>query len=282
MRTQSAIPALAIGVASSSRAFSLWGYGSSKTPAQDASSLASSSNESASAATVSPPVSSPPVDTATNPTADIDLANAPANMDLSSITDLVNQQENILTMPENIGYLQKIGLDYGYGPTSIMQWIVEHIHVYSGWGWGASIVATAFLVRVLMVYPQIMSMQNAGKMQLMKQDPRHDEVMARVKAGQQTRNMAEMQKGQYLSKKLREEYGVSILRSFFGLVQLPFTFGLFRLITGMSTLPVPAFENAGFLWFTDLTQSDPYFLLPLGAAGFMIGGMRVRNPVPDL
>lgn len=185
-------------------------------------------------------------------------------------------------MPENIGYLQKIGLDYGYGPTSIMQWIVEHIHVYSGWGWGASIVATAFLVRVLMVYPQIMSMQNAGKMQLMKQDPRHDEVMARVKAGQQTRNMAEMQKGQYLSKKLREEYGVSILRSFFGLVQLPFTFGLFRLITGMSTLPVPAFENAGFLWFTDLTQSDPYFLLPLGAAGFMIGGMRVRNPVPDL
>ena len=90
---------------------------------------------------MSPPVSSPPVDTATNPTADIDLANAPANMDLSSITDLVNQQENILTMPENIGYLQKIGLDYGYGPTSIMQWIVEHIHVYSGWGWGAFTLA---------------------------------------------------------------------------------------------------------------------------------------------
>lgn len=214
---------------------------------------------------------------ASNPTVpDVDLGNAPANMDLSSISDLVSQQENILTMPEHIGYLNKIGLDYGYGPTSVMQWILEHIHVYTGWGWGASLVATAFLVRAIMFYPQVIGMQNGAKMQLMKQDPRHDEVMARVKLGQQTRNMAEMQKGQYLSKKLREEYGVSIGRSFMGLIQLPFTFGLFRLITGMATLPVPAFETSGFLWFTDLTQTDPYFLLPLGAAGFMIGGMQVR------
>ncbi|KAK0383676.1 hypothetical protein NLU13_9587 [Sarocladium strictum] len=276
LRAKVSTAALALGPASSSRAFSLWGYGSKKS-AEEASTPPAAPTEAVASAPATTTTPSPPADIASNPTAELDLGNAPANMDLSSITDLVSQQENILTMPENIGYLHKIGLDYGYGPTSVMQWIVEHIHVYSGWGWGASIVATALVVRVLMFYPQVISMQNAGKMTIMKQDPRHEEVMARIKAGQAARNMAEMQKGQYLSKKLREEYGVSIGRGFIGLAQLPFTFGLFRLVTGMSTLPVPAFENAGFFWFTDLTQTDPYFLLPLGAAGFMIGGMKLMN-----
>lgn len=280
LRAKVAISSLALGSASSSRAFSLWGYGSKK-PAEEVASTPSPAEPTATAPTTAADYS-PPANVASNPAAgEVDLGNAPANMDLSSITDLVNQQENILTMPENIGYLHKIGLDYGYGPTSVMQWIVEHIHVYSGWGWGASIIATALVVRALMFYPQVMSMQNAAKMTLMKQDPRHEEVMQRIKAGQAQRNMAEMQKGQYLSKKLREEYGVSIGRGFIGLVQLPFTFGLFRLVTGMSTLPVPAFESAGFLWFTDLTQADPYFLLPLGAAGFMLGGMKVRSVPTD-
>lgn len=266
-------PMFSVGATSSTRSFSLWGYGSSKSAevtspsAVPEPSLAEtkSATTASGSAPVDPIVSQPPPD----------LANAPAETELSSISNFVEQHESILNMPEHIGYLKSLGLDYGWGPASVMQWVIEHIHVYTGLGWGGSIVATAFLVRAVMFYPHIASMINNARMQVMRQDPRFDESTNMIKSGQANRNMAEMQKGQYLGKKLREEYNVAVMKSFYGLLPIPFTFGMFRVITGMGKLPVPSYEHAGFAWFTDLSASDPYFLLPLGAVGFMIAGMRV-------
>ena len=35
----------------------------------------------------------------------------------------------------------------------------------------------------------------------------------------------------------------------------------------MADLPVPGFKDGGFLWFTDLSLADPYYVLPF------LGGM---------
>lgn len=47
------------------------------------------------------------------------------------------------------------------------------------------------------------------------------------------------------------------------IIQGVFGFCAFRLLRAMSNLPVPGLETGGLLWITDLTQTDPYFLLPL-------------------
>lgn len=200
-----------------------------------------------------------------------------SEIDLSSISDIVNGKD-ILNMPEQLGYLHAIGLDYGWGPTSLMQWTLEHVHIWMGLGWGASIMATAFVLRAIMFYPQIRSLKFNAVMQNMRKDPRSQEAMKLIQQGFQERDTEMRQKGQYLNKMLREQYGASNWGMLWSLMQIPFTFGLFRIVSGMTHIPVPSLETAGFLWFTDLTATDPYFILPAVGTALMIGALVVCFP----
>lgn len=201
----------------------------------------------------------------------------PSDFDLASIADLGSA--NILNLPEDIGYLSKLGLDYGWGPTSVMQWVLEHVHVYSGWEWGASIVATALLLRVAMFYPQIRALKFNAAMQKMKADPRGKEAMDLVKQGYQTGDKEMLQKGQFMNKMLKEEYGAATSGMLWSFLQIPFSFGLFRIIGGMAHIPVPSLETSGFLWFQDLTATDPYFILPAIGSSLLFGALLVSSPI---
>ena len=86
----------------------------------------------------------------------------------------------------------------------------------------------------------------------------------------------------FIQQKLMAEYGVSYKKMLWGFAPVPFTYGMFRAINGMGSLPVPSFENAGFLWFTDLASADPYYILPFVSVGMMLGGMKVRIQDPSV
>jgi YidC/Oxa1 family membrane protein insertase len=61
---------------------------------------------------------------------------------------------------------------------------------------------------------------------------------------------------------LYKEWGYSPFVNFFGIVQIPIFFAMFRALYRSANLPVPGFQNGGTLWFTDLTAIDPFFILP--------------------
>jgi YidC/Oxa1 family membrane protein insertase len=61
------------------------------------------------------------------------------------------------------------------------------------------------------------------------------------------------------------------------LIQVPLSFGGFRLFRGMAALPVPAFETEKWLWTSDLTQSDPLYILPIISAASLYMSMRVSS-----
>jgi YidC/Oxa1 family membrane protein insertase len=46
-------------------------------------------------------------------------------------------------------------------------------------------------------------------------------------------------------------------------------FSAFRFLRAMGELPVPGMAHDGFLWFTDLTARDPYFVLPFATSAIM-------------
>ncbi|KOS17088.1 Mitochondrial inner membrane protein OXA1 [Escovopsis weberi] len=214
-----------------------------------------------------------PIDASPAATAAAEPAVPTTEIDLSA---LINA-EDILNMPEGLGYLHAIGLDYGWGFTSTMQWVLEHVHVYSGLGWGGSVVATAFLLRAVMFYPQLQSLRFNAVMQRMRRDPRSNEAIRLVQQGFQDGNMEVRQKGQVLNKMLRQEYGVSNWGIVWGFMQIPFTFGLFRTVSGMTHIPVPSLESAGYLWFTDLTTTDPYFVLPAAGTALMMAAVAINS-----
>lgn len=225
-------------------------------------------NNTVSAASVPPPPVSPPL---TEPPV------TPTEFDTKGLFDSLTGQD-ILDLPaDTIGYLNSLGLEHGYpGFSWAMQFALEHIHVYSGWSWGTSIIATAFALRIAMFFPHIFAQQSAARMARMQADPRAKEMIrlskeAMAKGGDMELN----QRSAFLRKMLKEEYGVKNSSFLWSFLQIPFTFGLFNVIRQMSAVPVPGLESAGFLWFADLTSRDPYFILPALATGLMVSSMTV-------
>ncbi|KAK7420826.1 hypothetical protein QQZ08_010226 [Neonectria magnoliae] len=272
-----AAPAVLGGV----RTLSLWGYSiygkkKTETPAIDA--VETTTTPIAPEISAQPTVVDTPVaaEVLATPAETVAVTpTLPSDLDLASIADLGSA--NILNMPEGLGFLSAIGLDYGWGPTSVMQWVLEHVHVWGSIGWGGSIIATALILRAVMFYPQIRSLRFNAAMNLMRQDPRGKEAMDLVKKGYQTGDREILQKGQFLNKMVREQYGAHNSGMLWSFLQIPFSFGLFRIIGGMSNIPVPSLETSGFLWFSDLTASDPFFILPALGSGLLFGAMMVNS-----
>ncbi|KAH8805758.1 mitochondrial export translocase-like protein Oxa1 [Xylogone sp. PMI_703] len=170
-------------------------------------------------------------------------------------------------IPEHIGYLKSLGLDYGWGPTSVMEWILEHVHVYAGTPWWASIALTAVLVRIVMIKPYIDAAANSAKLATIKPilDPIRNEMMQARVAGDTTRMMSLRQD----ISRINRRAGIQTWKSFVPLVQVFVGYGTFILLRGMSKLPVPGLETGGALWFYNLTYPDPYMIIPAATAGVL-------------
>lgn len=183
--------------------------------------------------------------------------------DFSSLGDL--DGASLLNIPETIGYLHNLGLDYGWGPTALCQWVLEHLHVWGGLPWWASIMGLCLAVRAVMAKPALVAQQEGVKMNKMRADPLFNSLnekwMMSIAASGSVPQSELMQLRMQMNL-VRERYGVKMWKMFLPMLQAPIAFGGFRLLTGMGTLPVPGLETAGTLWFTDLTVADPYMVLP--------------------
>jgi YidC/Oxa1 family membrane protein insertase len=62
----------------------------------------------------------------------------------------------------------------------------------------------------------------------------------------------------------------------FMIMQMWIGIGAFRCLRAMGTLPVPGMVEDGFLWFSDLTSRDPYFVLPLLTTTIFYATIKVK------
>lgn len=182
---------------------------------------------------------------------------------LDSIDSLNPNEINIHDIPETVGYLKELGLDYGWGPTAICEWVLEHAHFSLGLSWGWSIVAVAALIRAATFYPAFLAQRESQKMAELRKIPLYSELSQRMMSlamkggGAQEAAMAKMQ-----IDLMEREHNIKKSRLAFSFLQIPFAFGMFKLCRAMAALPVPGMESQGFLWFSDLTMHDPFFILP--------------------
>lgn len=163
--------------------------------------------------------------------------------------------------PEQIGYLKDLGLDYGWGPTAFIQTLLEHVHIYSSTPWWGSIILTALLIRLALMRAYINAADTSARMAVLTPDIAP--LKAQMKVAQQNQNKLELGRLTQEVRNLYKAADVKIWKVFVPMLQVPLGFGTFRLLRGMSELPVPGLENGGFLWLKDLTVADPYFILPL-------------------
>jgi YidC/Oxa1 family membrane protein insertase len=158
-----------------------------------------------------------------------------------------------------------------------MEFMVEHLHIFGGLTWGASIIGSAVLIRLFVFRP---SMQSSNISVRMKQaNPILEPLRAEYKEAtlakdtiKQTQTAAQMR---MLMKEYNISYGKMLLPA---IIQVPLSFGAFRLFRGMASLPVPALETEHWLWTSDLTQSDPLVILPIVSAASLYTSLRVSSP----
>ena len=168
----------------------------------------------------------------------------------------------IANLEPHIGWLKELGLDFGWGPVSMMQWYLEHIYVYSGLPWAGAAILATILTRVLLFRKYLdaadMSARNATLTPVLAP------LNERLRASRRNKDQGEMLEAYRMIQATKQKYGIKIRTMFVPmLIQMPIGYATFRLTRKMAALPVPGLDGSHFFWVSDLTQADPTFILPI-------------------
>lgn len=267
--------------------WSLWPFGSGTTqqpsaavptsapetatavPASSPSLWDSPSKLPADAAQASPTVNSAPTSDATAASTGLS-GSGPESSNLSSVLPESFDElciQNILDMPEQIGYLKDLGLDFGWGPTAMCEWLVEHLHVTAGLEWWGAIGAAALIIRLAMVWPSILGAKYSGRMQIVSKDPEFIQAQDEFKFAVSQQDQTAIMKHRGTMLRLQRAAGTSTFKAIMPpMIAIPLSYGMFRLLRAMAALPVPSLETGGIAWFADLSVYDPTYALPMATA----------------
>lgn len=190
---------------------------------------------------------------------------------LTSFQDPANIPEQVTSMTsDQIGYLESIGLGNGYGPTALVEHLLEYTHVYTGLPWWGTIVAATVAVRLVLFPLYVKASANGAKMSHAKPelDVLTREMREAANVNQQSM-VREKQKG------IMKKYDVKLSHMFLPFCQFPIAYGFYRSLRTMAEYPVDGFSSQGYAWFQDLSVADPYLGLHVISAGMVMLMMRL-------
>lgn len=179
---------------------------------------------------------------------------------------------------DHAGHLKELGLDYGHGMTTIFERTIEQIYLSSGWGWAGSIMAAGVVVRCATFFFQALSSDKMAGLAALKPltEPIQKKMEAAIARGdKQQEHIYKMQQAQIM----KPHMGGMFSMGGFMIVQAWIGFSAFRCLRAMGDLPVPGMASDGFLWFTDLTTRDPYFLLPAATTAIFYAIFKVSQSI---
>lgn len=145
--------------------------------------------------------------------------------------------------------------------------------MYAGVSWGGAIIGTSLVVRLILIKFVKDANDMGQRMRAVK--PLTDVYLKQMQQGRAQGDRTMVMKAARERSKVHKANGVQFYKLIIPIIQVPLGFGIFRLLRGMSALPVPGFEEGGLYWFSDLTMADPYGILPLVTAGMYHFSFRV-------
>lgn len=173
----------------------------------------------------------------------------------------------------DIGFLREAGLDFGWGPASMMQSLFEYVHIYGGTPFWGTIVISAFVVRAF-VFPLIIQASETGA-RLAAVRPVLQPLQEKMKAAAAAKDTRAMQAARQEAKEVYSATGIKLWKMALPFLQIPLGFGSWRVLRNMAEAGVPGMTTGGFLWLPNLTIPDPYFITPFVCAAFQHLSMRV-------
>ncbi|KAG9012840.1 Mitochondrial inner membrane protein oxa1 [Tulasnella sp. JGI-2019a] len=188
-----------------------------------------------------------------------------------SIADLITTP---LANGDHIGDLSSLGLG-GWSPAGIVQTILEQIHVTTGLPWWASILTLAAVVRIASLPLHIRVVANNSRMAYATK--RVKAATEKIKESQATGDKMALMKASMEMRQAYTDAGASPLVGLLGLVQMPIGIAMFFGIKWMCNLPVESMKTGGLAWFTDLTMSDPTYVLPIVSTAAFVAMLKLAS-----
>ncbi|KAI6366326.1 hypothetical protein MCOR25_005143 [Pyricularia grisea] len=261
------------------RSLSLWPWSSGLSGGDKFPETADTATSSAAASTPAAPAEAAPIPevaAASPATPDLSGSADPASsIDLSgasaSVGDVLDGSHYLNLASDHIGYLRELGLNFGWGPSSMAQWGIEHLHVWGGMPWWAAILGYAVVTRLVLLKPGIDAFVQQRKLQALKKDPRGKaafDKMSQMMSGGQS-STTELLAARSEVQRLQRAAGISTWKMTLPMLQMPIGIGVFRVTSACADLPVPSFETGGFMWLMDLTAPDPFYILPIASSAMM-------------
>ncbi|CAJ2506580.1 Uu.00g007100.m01.CDS01 [Anthostomella pinea] len=147
---------------------------------------------------------------------------------------------SILDIPEQIGYLKSLGLDFGWGPTSCVEWVLEHVYIYTGAPWWASLAMIAIVWRAALFMPTMTGSKHQALLQKAHTTPEFIKAKEQFnEAAFGSKDQMAMMSARASMSKITRQSGAQIWRPFVGFLTVPFSYGMFRLFRAMAAIPVP-------------------------------------------
>ena len=128
---------------------------------------------------------------------------------------------------------------------------------------GVGIVAFSLLFRSLyapfILYTQICSLK------LSQLSPEMTSIRADLNSAYQSGKKEEVMRANEMMSELKRKHGIRTSMQFFQLTQMPQLLMFFWTIQDITydIVNYPGMQTDGFLWFTNLSEPDPYFILPV-------------------
>lgn len=131
----------------------------------------------------------------------------------------------------------------------------------TGWELSVSIIAVTAIARTVIFPVVIMGQRSSSRMAHVQ--PELQQLKVRYERLQNPSHEQKMKFGQQV-RDLFKRYDVNPMRSALPpLIQLPFFMGMFFGLKKMPDYFPNEMMNGGMLWFPDLTQTDPLYILPI-------------------
>ncbi len=178
----------------------------------------------------------------------------------NAATDIA--EADLASVPERVGYLKEVcGIDFGWGTTTIFQYLVENLHIHAGLTWSVSSIGLTLLARTVLLRQAVQAQAMAAKMHEIQ--PILGPLRDAYKEAVANQDKAKIQAVGNQIRTVSRESGISMFATFKPMLfQLPLSFAGYRLGYHMGQLPVPSLETESFLWMNNLALADPW-MLPL-------------------
>jgi YidC/Oxa1 family membrane protein insertase len=159
------------------------------------------------------------------------------------------------TFEVTTGFEKAVDLGFWGFIAGPLLWLLERFYGMVG-SWGISIILLTVLVKLATLYWTHKSMKSMKEMAKLR--PQLDKLRDKYKD--------DRQKQQVETMNLFKAHGVNPLAGCLPLLlQMPIWFALYRALSVAAQL-----YQAQFLWLSDLTAPDPYFILPILMTGAML------------